>query len=288
MNHLKNQLTFDVLVAKLEKPDLYVDGDLEIWRDEHISKGMLEAHLSEKTEAASRNRAFINRSVEWISNIAPVAENPKILDLGCGPGLYTERYRKAGYEVTGVDYAKRSIEYAMDRDSLMGRSIKYICADYLSVELEEKFDVITLIYCDFGALKIHEQTKLLTRIEKWLKPGGKLIFDVLTKYYFENHDHLATWNLQKNSGYWKPEPYICIEKQWDYENNIKLHQYVLIDSENRIETARVWTHYFSKEMILERLKTFNYDKIEFFSDVAGKPYVETNEILCVVVEKSGN
>ena len=54
----------------------------------------------------------IDRSVQWLKSIIP---QRKILDLGCGPGLYTIRLSAAGYDVTGMDYSRRSIAYAKEQ-----------------------------------------------------------------------------------------------------------------------------------------------------------------------------
>ena len=37
----------------------------------------------------------------------------KILDLGCGPGLYAELLAKKGHSITGVDFSENSIQYAI-------------------------------------------------------------------------------------------------------------------------------------------------------------------------------
>jgi hypothetical protein len=38
----------------------------ELWADEHTSKQMLEYHLNESIDVSSRNKKFIECSVEWI------------------------------------------------------------------------------------------------------------------------------------------------------------------------------------------------------------------------------
>ncbi|MBK8417538.1 MAG: class I SAM-dependent methyltransferase [Anaerolineales bacterium] len=43
---------------------------------------------------------------------AGIKKNASILDLGCGPGLYTSRLARAGFQITGMDYSYSSIEYA--------------------------------------------------------------------------------------------------------------------------------------------------------------------------------
>ena len=83
------------------KPELYAPSTSAFWDDEHISKGMLEAHLDPNWEAASRKHEFIDESVKWIESIAPSSQYRELLDLGCGPGLYAERFSNIGYSVTG-------------------------------------------------------------------------------------------------------------------------------------------------------------------------------------------
>ena len=38
----------------------------ELWTNEHTSKQMLEYHINEAIDVSSRNKIFIERSVEWI------------------------------------------------------------------------------------------------------------------------------------------------------------------------------------------------------------------------------
>jgi 2-polyprenyl-3-methyl-5-hydroxy-6-metoxy-1,4-benzoquinol methylase len=91
---------------------------------------MLKAHLDPTWDAASRNHAFIAKSVDWITQIAPPMQYMKLLDLGCGPGLYAERFNTKGYEVTGIDYSHRSLDYARNSALQNGSDITYIYQDY--------------------------------------------------------------------------------------------------------------------------------------------------------------
>ena len=78
----------------MKPPALYERTDAAFWDDEHISRGMLAAHLDPEFEGASRSFAFMDRSVDWICATAPPATHPRLLDLGCGPGLYAERFAR--------------------------------------------------------------------------------------------------------------------------------------------------------------------------------------------------
>ncbi len=58
-----------------------------LWNDKHISKKMLEFHLDETADPASRNKAFTDKSADWIVSQFNVGAGTKICDFGCDPGL---------------------------------------------------------------------------------------------------------------------------------------------------------------------------------------------------------
>ena len=83
----------------------------ELWTDEYTSKQMLNYHLNEDIDLSSRNRKFIEKSVEWILTHFSVNDNTRMMDFGCGPGLYTQRFANTGAKVTGIDFSKSSINW---------------------------------------------------------------------------------------------------------------------------------------------------------------------------------
>ncbi|OMF85011.1 hypothetical protein BK147_32520 [Paenibacillus sp. FSL R7-0337] len=103
-NHMLNHL-----FSLARQPVLWQRSVEPLWNDGHISKQMLEAHLNPDWEAASRRHSDIDCSVKWLSRLIPPGS--RILDLGCGPGLYTKRLFEQGYNVTGLDFSRRSIAY---------------------------------------------------------------------------------------------------------------------------------------------------------------------------------
>lgn len=77
------------ITSKPQPYEFYTAKDL--WTDEHVSKKMLAYHLNESVDAASRNHAFIDRSCAWIIHKFGLGDGSKVIDFGCGPGLYTSR-----------------------------------------------------------------------------------------------------------------------------------------------------------------------------------------------------
>lgn len=275
----------DKIFEYLKKPELYSESTSKFWDDEHISKGLLEAHLNPEWDASSRQHDFIDKSVEWINEIAPSKSYKKLLDLGCGPGLYAERLVKKEYLVTGIDFSKRSIEYGKQKAKENNQYIQYIYQNYLEIKYEDEFDLITLIYCDFGVLSHTQRELLLKKIYIAMKSGGKFIFDVFTPKNYEGKPESKTWYLSDEGGFWNVDTHLCIEAHYVYEGDIRLNQYVVIDKENKVNVYRMWDHYYTKHTIIEELKKVGFEKIQVFSDVAGKPYDEEASTMCIVVEK---
>ena len=108
------------------------------------------------------------------SLLPPLPPNPKVLDIGCGPGMQTlELARLAGGTVTGVDNHAPYLEELRRRADLAGLSgkIETVRADMTALPFpEESFD---LVWSE-GALYIMGFEKALSEMRRFLKPGGCL------------------------------------------------------------------------------------------------------------------
>lgn len=268
-----------------KKPALYTQSTTKFWDDEHISKEMLKAHLNPTVEAASRKHDFIDKSVKWIETIAPNQTYTNVLDLGCGPGMYTHRLFNRGYTVTGIDYSKRSIEYAKSQAQKEGYNIEYIYKNYLEIDYSNEFDLILLIYCDYAALTHNQRKIILRKIYTAMKEGARFIFDVFTPKKNEGDKESNSWYLQDGSGFWKPQKHICLQSHYIYDDNIKLDQYVIIDEEGNVDAYRIWNRCYTEKMIRKELEEVGFKKIRIYSDVTGKSYHKYSKTICVVAEK---
>lgn len=137
--------------------EFYTASDL--WTDEHIAKQMLNYHLHPDIDAASRNSTFIAESSEWIIDHFELAKCKKVADFGCGPGLYTSAFAKAGAVVTGIDFSSNSLAYASEAAQNSNLEINYVNTNYLDYSTNDHFDLIIMIMCDF-ALSVLNSGKL--------------------------------------------------------------------------------------------------------------------------------
>ena len=268
----------------MERPTLYAPSTTKFWDDEHISKGMLEAHLDPDIDPASRNHAFIDRSVEWISKLTFLGETPYILDLGCGPGIYTERFAGRGYKVTGVDFSKRSIDYAKESAAGKGLDIQYKYQDYLTIDYDREFDVVTLIYCDFGVLSEENRAKLLKLVYRSLKPGGTFIFDVFTPNQYKGVEEDSSFSYSAG-GFWSEGQHVALESLYRYDEcSTFLRQYIVLTQEET-QCYNIWEHTFTREELVKDLIEAGFGKSEFYGDVAGADYSADGNVICAVAHK---
>ncbi len=267
-----------------KKPELYAPSTAKFWDDEHISKGMLAAHLDPDSDPASRNHQFIAKSVNWIAQLVPPSQYPALLDLGCGPGLYTERFARLGYQVTGVDLSGRSLEYAKATAEQNNLKIDYQPMDYRELSYEETFDVITLIYCDFSVFSDEDRSLLLHRIYKALKPNGKFIVDVFSIASYEKGMESHDWSFYE-TGFWSSQPHLCLSSQYRYDEcHTRMNQYIIL-SEASVECYHIWDHTFTTEELNLDFKEAGFQSTMFYANVAGEKYQKDSEIICAVATK---
>ncbi len=270
----------DDMLRLLKAPTLYERSAEPFWDDTHISEMMLSAHLNPNVDAASRKPEFIERSVEWLVSVMPRG-GCKILDLGCGPGLYTKRLSDRGYDVTGVDLSRRSISYAKSVDL----KTKYILSDYLLLDEAQVYDAITLIYCDYAALIPDERQRLLAKVRRMLKPDGVFIFDVFTDAHFEKKRNAANWYVCDNGGFWSKDRHLCLEATHLYEGNtVSADQYV-VATENAVKEYIIWDTAYSPERLAAELRESGFSVKSIHADVCGTEYRKDSETLCCVAVK---
>lgn len=256
------------IITNANKPALYEKGSAFMWNDPYISKQLLEIHLNPDLDLASRKETSIEKTVKWILELPARNEKLNILDLGCGPGLYAERFARQGHKVTGVDISENSINYAQESASRKELSITYLNASYLEIEPEEdKYDLVILIYTDFGVLLPDDRNHLLKWIYKALKKGGLFVFDVLSDNDLNTKVTPKSWEA-KNTGFWSNSPYLLLSEAFLYEEQkLILYQHIVAKASGNVETYRFWTHFFSEKDISKMLETFGFRVFSFYKDI---------------------
>jgi len=244
----------------------------ELWTNDHTARQMLEYHLNEEVDAASRSKAFIEKSVSWIVDHFKIGNQTRIADFGCGPGLYTSRLAEKGAVVTGIDFSENSLDYARKAAEKNGLDIDYIKSNYLDFETDKRFDLIILVMCDFCALSPDQRKILLSKFRSLLKPNGSVLLDVYSMGSYDAREEAATYEFNQLNGFWSPDDYYCFVNTFKYDR-----EKVILDKYTIIEAARTrivynWLQHYSRESLTAEFETNGFQIKEIFANVAGEPF----------------
>lgn len=168
------------LLARAIPPEPWAEADNIPWHEPAFSARMLREHLSQEHDAASRRAATIDRHVAWLHRALLAGRPAQILDLGCGPGLYTSRLARLGHRCVGIDYSPASIAYARAAAAEQGLACRYEQADLREADLGAGVDLALLIFGELNIFRPAHAAALLARVRAALAPGGALLLEAHT------------------------------------------------------------------------------------------------------------
>lgn len=106
--------------------------------------------------------------------------NKKVLDVGCGGGIFSESMAAIGADVTAIDLGKELIDIA-DLHSLdSGVNVNYQCisVEGLAEQHNSTFDVVT---CMEMLEHVPDPSSIIQACAKLVKPGGYVFFSTLNR-----------------------------------------------------------------------------------------------------------
>jgi 2-polyprenyl-3-methyl-5-hydroxy-6-metoxy-1,4-benzoquinol methylase len=114
-----------------------------------------------------------------------------LLDLACGDGFYTRRFRaECGADpVVGVDLSPKQIERAQAIERQKPLGIEYRAGDVTELELDRRFDVATAIHLLHYLENAVEIEAALRRISDLLGEGGHFVTMIANpEFDLDKHD----------------------------------------------------------------------------------------------------
>lgn len=274
---------FDELERINVRPDVFCAYTAEdLWTDPHLSERMLDYHLDGDIAKASRTSAFIHRSLTWLTAYTDIGPEARVLDLGCGPGLYTNPLATLGPEVVGVDFSERSLRYARSTATDIGPMPTYIHGNYLEVGIPGPFDLILMVMCDYCALSPSQRRTMLDRIKSLLRPNGRFVFDVYGLRSLRDRQEVAIYSPSLMDGFWSAAPYHGFLHTFVYEHEgVILDKYEIIEP-NRSRTIYNWLQHFDTAAIEHELDDCGLGIEAVLGDLAGSDLDPDPFEFCVV------
>ncbi|KXZ21036.1 class I SAM-dependent methyltransferase [Bacillus nakamurai] len=273
------------LLEIAKNPEPFEEGTQEIWLDPDRADLVLKSHLDENIPGGSRESGFIDETVDFINKIASVSKYKKVIDLGCGPGLYSQNLAMKGYDVVGVDFNKKSIEYAISEAKKKDLSIDYRNEDITNIEIDNEFDLALLIYQIYGVFSPANRRKILKNIHRGLKSGGLVLLDVLSETSYEKFEQNLMWRLSGKDNLFSNKKHLTLYASLKYPNKVTLAKNIVVFDDGELINYNYWNQYFSIEDLEKEVNNAGFTLEKVYADVNGGDYVNNSEFFAAVLKK---
>lgn len=223
------KINLNDVVYRNMRPRSWAEGEKIPWNDPDFSRRMLKEHLSQTHDAASRRTPTIKKHVNWIHQSVLVHRPSHILDLGCGPGLYSSRLAALGHTCQGIDFSPASISYA---EKHAGKKCRFTLADVRTAEIGRGYDLAMFIYGEFNVFTKPDARGILKKAYEALVIGGRLLLEISTYDGIEQlGNQPATW-YSSPSGLFSDKPHLCLmESFWNDSQHVATERYMIVDAE---------------------------------------------------------
>lgn len=244
---------------------------------------------------------------EWSEYIISLLKEDKIedglvLDLGCGTGKMTRLLAEAGYDMIGIDYSEDMLEIAREYQFVQesatepetggtsdmkepDKRILYLLQDMREFELYGTVRAVVSI-CDSMnyILEEEELLQVFRLVNNYLDPKGIFIFDMNTRYKYEEllGETTITENREEGSFIW--------ENYFDEEDDINQYDLTLFIRESG-ELYRKYeeTHYqrvYDLEVVKNLLKEAGMEFVAAYDAFTREPVKADSERIYIIAREN--
>ncbi len=218
-------------LVDLPRPEPWADHDNIPWNEPEFSERMLREHLSQAHDSASRRTEIIDAHIAWIHGHALPGRPGRVLDLGCGPGLYTSRLARLGHDCVGIDFSPASIAYAREEARVDRLTCEYRLGDVRTTDFGEAYDLVMMISGELNVFGPDDARAVLTKARCALVDGGLLLLEAHT---FQAVRQMArrprSWQALPQ-GLFSDRPHLPLQEQWwDEATRTMTRRFLIVDA----------------------------------------------------------
>ena len=277
------------LIRRTNPPAQWSEGDNIPWDDPAFSKLMLEQHLDQSHDAASRRFEKIDEHVKWIHGRL-LAERPtRILDLACGPGLYTERLARLRHDCVGVDYAPASIAYAREQADKESLACAYQLADVREADYGSRFGLVMMVNGQINVFRRSDARDILAKAFAALADGGLMLLEPQRFATVEGEAKKGPswWSVPGGLHLFADGSHLCLEEHfWDAEARTGTTRYFVIDPASADVAAYAMSNEaYSDDEFQDMLTAVGFEDVQFFPALIGVEDESQSFYLALVARK---
>lgn len=133
-------------------------------------------------EPVLRPEARIRAQVDALERMLELKHRARVLDLGCGAGSQTLELARRQYRVVGMESSKEALAAVRDRAKEEALTVHFLANPLDRIPYEAEFNAVLNVRNPLGSLPTErDDARCLQAIHKALKPGGRLLLDLLNR-----------------------------------------------------------------------------------------------------------
>jgi 2-polyprenyl-3-methyl-5-hydroxy-6-metoxy-1,4-benzoquinol methylase len=137
--------------------------------------------------------ALVAKQVAFMESSLGISRGDAVLDVGCGLGQHALEFARRGYLVVALDLALSMITRAAEEAQQHNLRINFLHKDIRDIGFEGTFDAIICVGTTFGFFDDEQNRGVLQRLAHALKPGGRLLLEVVNRDYVIGSQPNLVW-----------------------------------------------------------------------------------------------
>jgi SAM-dependent methyltransferase len=248
---------------------------------------MLKEHLSQDHDAASRRGAIIDQHVAWLHAEVLSSTPARVLDLGCGPGLYTSRLARLGHECVGIDYSPASIAYAEEEARRDDLRCEYHREDMRQAEYGGFFGLVMLINGEFNVFAPDHVRAILQKCGAALAPGGQLVLEPHIFDTLRSRGEAGRSWYAADGGLFSHRPHVVLEENfWQADAHVATTRFLVVDAApGEVTTHAASYQAYTKEEYQSVVEEGGFREVQFHDSLTGEADQSSPEYLVIVARR---
>lgn len=162
---------------------------------------MYSRYAKEYSEAIKDNVFNAHLERPSMLSLLPELRGKTVLDLGCGPGIYTEYFLSQGADVTAIDISSQMVDMVLEKTGHCIRAYRQDLSHGLPQEQGRSYD---LVVCPLTVHYLEDLLPLFRDIRRVLKSGGAFVFST--------HHPMVDFESSVSGNYFERE---LLTEEWD-------------------------------------------------------------------------
>jgi SAM-dependent methyltransferase len=202
-----------------------------------------------------------------------------VLDLCCGIGRHSIEFARRGFKVTGVDRTTPYLDQARASAAKENLKIEFVRSDMREFSRPSAFDAAINFFTAFGYFENPaDDAKVARNLFDSLKPGGRLIVDIMGKEVIAKRFRERNWGKREDGSIILEEMRVLdgwkrIENRWTR----------ICGSERRSSTLLV--RLYSGAELESLMSEVGFREVGLYGSLSATPYDQNAERLVAVASK---